>query len=73
MRSPTIGPVSTVTSNEAAAGFTQTGSGFGLYINGQQFIFQLTGGAPPAEGTVWTLRTYPGRVDATVGPRDDRS
>ena len=65
---PTIGPVSTVTNNEAAAGFTQTGVGFGLYINGQQFIFALSGGTPPAEGTVWTLRTYAGRVDATVGP-----
>ncbi|HEU4681467.1 MAG TPA: hypothetical protein VFS51_06970 [Gemmatimonadales bacterium] len=67
---PTIGPVSTVTDPPGATltGFTATGTGFGLYINGQQFIFQLTGGQPPVEGTKWTLRTYSGRVDAATGP-----
>jgi hypothetical protein len=65
---PTIGPVSTSVASEGPAGLTPTGTGFGLYINGQQFIFQLTGGQPPAAGTVWTLRTYAGRVDATTGP-----
>jgi hypothetical protein len=67
---PTIGPVSTTTDPAGATltGFTATGTGFGLYINGQQFIFQLTGGQPPAEGTKWTLRTYAGRVDAVTGP-----
>jgi hypothetical protein len=65
---PTIGPVSTSLATEGPAGLTPTGTGFGLYINGQQFIFQLTGGVPPVEGTTWTLRTYAGRVDATTGP-----
>jgi hypothetical protein len=64
---PTIGPVSTSTASEGPAGLPPTGTGFGLYINGQQFIFQLTGGQPPAEGTTWTLRTYAGRVDAATG------
>jgi hypothetical protein len=67
---PTIGPVSTTTDPAGAtlSGFTTTGNGFGLYINGQQFIFQLTGGQPPAEGTKWPLRAYAGRVDAATGP-----
>jgi hypothetical protein len=65
---PTIGPVSTSVATQGPAGLPATGTGFGLYINGQQFIFQLTGGQPPAEGTVWTLRTYAGRVDAATGP-----
>jgi hypothetical protein len=36
------------------------GTGFGLYINGEPFIFQMN--ALPAAGTVWTLRTYMGDV-----------
>jgi hypothetical protein len=65
---PTIGPVSTSVATQGPAGLPATGTGFGLYINGQQFIFQLTGGVAPAEGTKWTLRTYAGRVDAATGP-----
>ncbi len=64
---PTIGPVSTSLATEGPAGLPATGTGFGLYINGQQFIFQLTGGTPPADGTKWTLRAYAGRVNATTG------
>jgi hypothetical protein len=65
---PAIGPIST---NGAAtggtdAGFASTGTGFGLYINGQVFILQLTGGTPPAAGTVWTLRSYAGFVGAAT-------
>ena len=37
-----------------------SGQGFGLYINGEKYIFKLTGGTPPPAGTVWTLRTYGG-------------
>jgi hypothetical protein len=65
---PTIGPVSTSVAGQGPAGLPATGTGFGLYINGQQFIFQLTGGQPPPDGTKWTLRTYAGRVDAATGP-----
>ena len=57
------------------AGWTATGSGFGIYINGQAFIFQLSpdstlGAAvpPPAAGTKWTLRQYAGVVDASTNP-----
>jgi hypothetical protein len=63
---PTIGPVSTVFTTEGPAGMAATGTGFGLYINGQQFLFQLTGGQPPADGTVWTLRSYSGTVLASA-------
>ena len=62
---PTMLPVSV--ENVPSAG---TGTGFGLYINGERYIFRLTGGTPPAAGTVWTLRTYAGTVrssTATLG------
>jgi hypothetical protein len=38
------------------------GTGFGMYINGEPFIFQVT--ALPTS-TVWTLRTYMGEVKRT--------
>jgi hypothetical protein len=65
-QNPTIGPVSTFTDSEDPAAFPTTGNGFGLYISGQIFIFQLTGGQPPAEGTKWTLRQYAGTVAASA-------
>ena len=40
--------------------FPIAGKGFGLYINGERYIFALTGGALPASGATWTLRTYTG-------------
>ena len=55
------------TSFDAAAASPVTGQGFGLYVNGERYIFQLTGGALPAAGTQWTLRTYTGRVDVSAG------
>jgi hypothetical protein len=61
---PTVGPVSTAFDISVPGA---TGQGFGLYINGERYIFQLTGGALPAAGTTWTLRTYTGRVSATAG------
>jgi len=63
---PTIGPVSSSVAPEGA-GLPTTGTGFGIYISGQVFIFQLPGGQPPAEGTKWTLRQYSGTVTATTG------
>ena len=46
-----------------------SGTGFGLYINGERYIFRVTataGGAPPASGTAWTLRTYAGTVRSST-------
>jgi hypothetical protein len=68
---PTVGPVSTSFAGSSATlsvPYVATGQGFGLYINGERYIFQLTGGALPADGTVWTLRTYTGRVAASTNP-----
>jgi hypothetical protein len=53
--------------NTGAATGTQTApaqanNGFGLYLAGHIFLFELTGGAVPAAGTVWTLRSYTGTV-----------
>jgi hypothetical protein len=56
----TVSPVSTAYATDPGT----TGQGFGLYINGERYIFQLTGGVLPAAGTQWTLRTYTGRVSA---------
>jgi hypothetical protein len=50
---------------QAGAG-TGSGMGFGLYLNGERYLFRLTGGAAPAAGTVWTVRTYAGVVRATT-------
>ena len=51
--------------------FPTTGQGIGLYINGERYIFQLTGGALPPAGTKWTLRTYTGIVRAATGSAND--
>jgi hypothetical protein len=62
---PVIGTVSFSGASTPAA--TNSGTGFGLYVNGERYLFALTGGQPPAEGTVWTLRTYAGLVRASSG------
>jgi hypothetical protein len=48
-----------------------TGNGFGLYINGERYVFLTS--ALPAEGTVWTYRTYNGRIRADDALTDDPS
>ncbi|MEO7986417.1 MAG: T9SS type A sorting domain-containing protein [Gemmatimonadales bacterium] len=70
VQTATVTPVSftaDVGGAEAPGNFATSGQGFGLYINGQQFIFGLTGGVLPAAGTKWTLRMYSGVVTATTG------
>jgi len=37
-------------------------NGFGLYIKGRIFLFELTGGTLPAAGTQWTMRDYLGGI-----------
>ena len=37
-------------------------AGFGLYLKGRVYIFELTGGALPLTGTAWTVRDYIGAV-----------
>jgi hypothetical protein len=68
---PTVTGVSSSFAGTGATGstpYTATGQGFGLFIDGERYIFQLTAGALPAAGTVWTLRTYSGRVRAATAP-----
>ncbi len=43
-----------------ADGLVATGTGFGLYIHGERYIFEMS--ELPADGTIWTLRTYSGAV-----------
>jgi hypothetical protein len=65
LQQPVLLPVSV-----EAAPTAGTGSGFGLYVNGERYIVRLTGGTAPASGTTWTLRAYAGTVrssTATLG------
>ncbi|MGQ0560685.1 MAG: hypothetical protein ACT443_02275 [Gemmatimonadota bacterium] len=68
-QAPVIKPVSFSGGSNRAA-YTAEGQGFGLYVNGERFIFSMPGGALPASGQVWTLRTYSGllRSGSTAGP-----
>jgi hypothetical protein len=66
-----IQPVSLDGTNPSAGLMASAGNGFGLYINGERYIF-LTD-ALPAEGTVWTYRTYNGRIRADDPLTDDPS
>jgi hypothetical protein len=51
----------------AATAAVAAGAGFALYVTGTFTEFELTGGALPAAGTVWTLRTYAGMVRGGQG------
>lgn len=65
---PTIMPVSTQGLTQmGVAGLSATGMGFGLYVNGERYIFETSD--VPSDGTVWTLRTYSGAVTS----EDDQS
>ncbi len=46
------------------AGLTATGMGFGLYLFGERYIFEMS--ELPADGTVWTHRSYQGRVRSST-------
>ena len=41
--------------------------GFAMYLAGHIFFFELEGGALPAAGTVWTMRSYIGQVNGGNG------
>jgi len=63
------GPVVPFSGGEAAA---QTDppwpdAGFGLYLSGDIFTIGLAGGQVPAQGTVWSLRTYIGAISGGNG------
>ena len=40
----------------------QANNGFGIYLHGRIFVFELAGGALPAAGTVWNMRDYTGFI-----------
>jgi hypothetical protein len=48
-----------------------TDLGFGMYIVGETFTFELAGGALPAAGTVWSLRQYVGAITGGQGAGGD--
>ncbi len=45
----------------------QPNNGFGMYLAGHIFTFELTGGAVPASGTVWSMRSYIGAITGGNG------
>ncbi|MGH7509478.1 MAG: hypothetical protein ACREMZ_08405 [Gemmatimonadales bacterium] len=45
--------------------------GFAMYIAGDMFTFELTGGALPAAGTAWALRQYTGAIVGGQGAAGD--
>jgi hypothetical protein len=51
-----------------AAGAAAVPNGFGLYVAGTFTLFELSAAAPPAAGTIWTLRTYAGMIRGGHGP-----
>ena len=54
------GGLETAIDLENGASPGQTGTGFGLFAYGHRFIFETS--SLPADGTVWTLRTYKGEL-----------
>jgi hypothetical protein len=62
-QTPVILPVAA----ESGDNSTTFGTGFGLYLAGERYMFALTGGALPPDGTVWRLRTHAGTVSAASG------
>jgi len=51
----------------AGAATPAANAGFALYITGDMFTFELTGGALPADGAVWALRQYVGAIKGGNG------
>ncbi len=56
----------------AATRAPQPGAGFILYLPGTYSIIELAGGALPAAGAVWTLRSYVGSIRGGQGAAGDR-
>jgi len=58
------GPLGLFTTNREASqtATARPNAGFGLYIAGNLWMFELAGGQLPAAGTVWTLRDYIGGI-----------
>jgi hypothetical protein len=59
---PRLVPVST--QGVAPGSIEPTGMGFGLYVNGERYIFEMS--QLPANNAKWTLRTYSGFVRAST-------
>jgi len=70
------GPIGLFTTNREASqtATARPNDGFGMYIAGNFWMFELAGGALPLAGTVWTLRDYIGGIlggngdGGSVGP-----
>lgn len=56
---------------EGVQNLEQTGQGFGLFINGERFIFETS--SMPTDGTEWTLRQFYGSTPVDDETADDPS
>jgi hypothetical protein len=71
------GPVAFFSGGQAAdptTAVTAPNAGFGMYLSGDLFLFELEGGQVPAAGTVWSLRSYIGAIsggNGAAGPGGD--
>jgi hypothetical protein len=66
-----FGPVAmgSTVAQDGAAGSLRPNPGFGIYLAGHFFLFEMSSATPtaPAAGTVWTLRTYTGAISGGGG------
>ena len=69
------GPVAFFSGGQAAdptTAVTAPNAGFGMYLAGHVFIFELAGGQVPAAGQVWSMRSYIGGISGGHGSAGDR-
>ena len=63
----TPGPVAFYSAAAPTTAVVAGNAGFGMYLSGDLFLFELEGGQVPAAGTVWSLRSYVGAVSGGNG------
>ncbi len=57
----------TLTPTDARTRAAAAEAGFAMILSGDMFMFQLTGGALPAAGTVWSMRDHVGAITGGHG------
>jgi hypothetical protein len=68
------GPVAFYSAAAPSTAVVAPNAGFGMYLSGDLFLFELEGGQVPAAGTVWSLRSYIGAIsggNGAAGPGGD--
>jgi hypothetical protein len=63
----TPGPVAFYSAAAPTTAAIAANAGFGMYLSGDLFLFELEGGQVPAAGTVWSMRSYIGAISGGNG------